>query len=158
MTKNARHCRNAVHLTFLIILKRPMPHRGTYPLALHLCRDVPARCSSFRRPAGALIIPLSGFSERALLFDKNDVAAELIRASGAAAETDDVSGLSAGMRTSGSGHGWPMSREASKHQGFKEYGPESAKQGPGEKFPGLGRRGLPRKGYSSAVSAGWLLK
>ncbi len=60
-------------------------------------------------------------------------------ASGAAAETDDISGLSAGMRTSGSGHGWPKRRAASKNQGFKEYGPESAKLGSarqqGDKFP-----------------------
>ena len=58
---------------------------------------------------------------------------------GAAAETADMSGLSAGMRTSGSGHGWPMRRAASKYQGFKEYGPESAKLGSarrqGDKFP-----------------------
>jgi len=51
-------------------------------------------------------------------------------ASGAAAETADMSGLSAGMRTSGSG---------SKYQGFKGDGPESAKLGSarrqGDKFP-----------------------
>ncbi len=135
-----------------------MGHPWPYPLALHPCRGAPAQCSSFRRPAGALIIPPSGFSERTLLFDKNNVAAGMNRASGPAAETADMSGLSAGMRTSGSGHGWPMRRAASKYQGFKDYGPESAKQGPGEKFPGLGRRGLPRKGCSHAVSAGWLLK
>jgi len=50
-----------------------------------------------------------------------------------------MSGLSAGMRTSGSGHGWPMSRAASKYQGFKGNGPESAKLGSarrqGDKFP-----------------------
>jgi hypothetical protein len=70
---------------------------------------------------------------------KSGIAVMVFCASGAAAETDDISGLSAGMRTSGSGHGWPMSRAASKYQGFKEYGPESAKLGSarrqGDKFP-----------------------
>jgi hypothetical protein len=66
-----------------------MGHPWPYPLALHPCRDAPARCSSFRRPAGAFIIPLSGFSERTLLFDKNDVAAGINRASGPAAMSDD---------------------------------------------------------------------
>ncbi|MCB2387287.1 MULTISPECIES: hypothetical protein [Oceanospirillaceae] len=50
-----------------------------------------------------------------------------------------MSGLSAGMRTSGSGHGWPMGRVAIKYQGFKGNGPESAKLGSarrqGDKFP-----------------------
>jgi len=49
-------------------------------------------------------------------------------------------------------------RVVSKNRVNKDYGPESAKQGAGEKFPGLGRRGLPRKGCPNAVSAGWLLK
>ncbi len=60
-------------------------------------------------------------------------------ASGAAAETADMSGLSAGMRTSSSGHGWPMSHAASKYKGFKGDGPESAKLGSarrqGDKLP-----------------------
>ena len=75
-----------------------MGHPWPYPLALHPCRDVPAQCSSFRRPAGALIIPPSGFSERTLLFDKSGVAAEINRASGPAAMSDsfyDLSGMDA---------------------------------------------------------------
>ena len=74
-----------------------------------------------------------------LLALKSSSAVTVFCASGAAAETADMSGLSAGMRTSGSGHGWPMRHEASKYQGFKEYGPESAKLGSarrqGDKFP-----------------------
>ncbi|MCT7359419.1 hypothetical protein [Thalassolituus pacificus] len=74
-----------------------------------------------------------------LLALKSSSAVTVFCASGAAAETVDMSGLSAGMRTSGSGHGWPMRREASKYQGFKEFGPESAKLGSarrqGDKFP-----------------------
>ncbi|MCD8522858.1 MAG: hypothetical protein LRY72_11420, partial [Saccharospirillaceae bacterium] len=70
---------------------------------------------------------------------KSGSAVMVFCASGAAAETADMSGLSAGMRTSGSGHGWPMSRAASKYQGFKGDGPESAKLGSarrqGDKFP-----------------------
>jgi len=70
---------------------------------------------------------------------KNGIAVTVFCASGAAAETADMSGLSAGMRTSGSGQGWPMRRAASKYQGFKEDGPESAKLGSarrqGDKFP-----------------------
>jgi len=60
---------------------------------------------------------------------KSGIAVMVFCASGAAAETADMSGLSAGMRTSGSGHGWPMRRAASKYQGFKGDGPESAKLG-----------------------------
>jgi len=70
---------------------------------------------------------------------KSGIAVMVFCASGAAAETADMSGLSAGMRTSGSGHGWPMRRAASKYQGFKGDGPESAKLGSarrqGDKFP-----------------------
>ena len=64
-----------------------------------------------------------------LLALKSSSAVTVFCASGAAAETADMSGLSAGMRTSGSGHGWPMRHAASKYQGFKEYGPESVKLG-----------------------------
>ncbi|MBU2037585.1 MAG: hypothetical protein KKH95_00480, partial [Gammaproteobacteria bacterium] len=74
--------------TTSVTITRIMGHPWPYPLALHPCRDVPAQCSSFRRPAGALIIPPSGFSERTLLFDKNGVAAEINRASGPAAMSD----------------------------------------------------------------------
>ncbi|MCT7359105.1 hypothetical protein [Thalassolituus pacificus] len=56
-----------------------------------------------------------------LLALKSGIAVTVFCASGAAAETDDISGLSAGMRTSGSGHGWPMRHAASKYQGFKDY-------------------------------------
>jgi len=70
---------------------------------------------------------------------KRGSAVMVFCASGAAAETADMSGLSAGMRTSGSGHGWPMRHAANKYQGFKEYGPESAKLGSarrqGDEFP-----------------------
>jgi len=70
---------------------------------------------------------------------KNGIAVTVFCASGAAAETADMPGLSAGMRTSGSGHGWPMRHAASKYQGFKGDGPESAKLGSarrqGDKFP-----------------------
>jgi hypothetical protein len=73
-----------------------MGHPWPYSLARHPCRGVPAQHYSNRRPAGALIIPLSGFSERTLLFDKNDVAAGINRASGPAAMSDDFYDL-AGM-------------------------------------------------------------
>ncbi len=75
-----------------------MGHPWPYSLARHPCRDVPAQDYSNRRPAGALIIPPSGFSERTLLFDKNGVTAEINRASGPAAMSDsfyDLSGMDA---------------------------------------------------------------
>ena len=78
-----------------------------------------------------------------LLALKSSSAVTVFCASGAAAETADMSGLSAGMRTSGSGHGWPMRHEASKYQGFKEYGPESAKLGSAR------RQGAVRRSVSS---------
>jgi hypothetical protein len=44
-------------------------------------------------------------------------------------------------------------RVVRKTERVRIYGPQSAKQGPGEKFSGLGRRGLPRIGFELIAKA-----
>jgi hypothetical protein len=49
--------------------------------------------------------------------------------------------------------GTSYGRVVRKNERVRIYGPQSAKQGPGEKFSGLGRRGLPRIGFKLIAKA-----